>query len=229
MTVKVLIVLTSTDKFPSTGKPTGWYLPELAHPFKVLVDSGKVTFDSISPKGGKAPLDQDSVVQFKDDAACQWFLKDAKAQELVNNTKTPSQVKASDYHAVLYPGGHGPMFDLATDTSIAKIAAEVYEKGGVVAAVCHGPAALVPIKLSNGDSIVKGKKVTCFTNDEEDAVALSKYMPFMLETKLQELGATFNKAENWAENVVVDGKLITGQNPASSAKLGKSILQLLLK
>ncbi|CAG5129762.1 unnamed protein product [Candidula unifasciata] len=224
---KVLVILTSADKFPATGKPTGWYLPELAHPYKVLVDAGVTDIDSISPKGGKAPLDPTSVEQFKDDAVCQWFLKDAKAQALVNNTKTPTQVKASDYAAVLFPGGHGPMFDLATDAEIARITAEVYEKGGVVAAVCHGPAGLVPVKLSNGDPLVKGKKVTSFTNAEEDAVDLSKYMPFMLETRLEELGATFSKADNWQEHVVVDGRLITGQNPASSTKLGKSILELL--
>ncbi|BFZ17404.1 hypothetical protein BsWGS_20443 [Bradybaena similaris] len=224
---KVLVVLTSADNIPATGKPTGWYLPELAHPYKVLVDGGVTDIDAISPKGGKAPLDPSSLEKFKDDAACQWFLKDPKAQALVNNTKTPSQVKASDYAAVLFPGGHGPMFDLATDADIAKITAEVYDNGGVVAAVCHGPAGLVPVKLSNGNSIVKGKKVTSFSNAEEDAVDLSKYMPFMLETRLGELGATFSKAENWQEHVVVDGKLITGQNPASSAKLGKSILEQL--
>jgi putative intracellular protease/amidase len=223
---KVLIILTSADKFPTTGKSTGWFLPELAHPYKVLVEAG-IDFDSISPKGGKSPLDPSSVEQFKDDATCQWFQKDAKAQALVNNTKTPGQVKASDYAAVLYPGGHGPMFDLATNTDIAKLTAEVYQNGGVVAAVCHGPAGLVPVKLANGDSIVKGKKVTSFTNDEEDALDFSKYMPFMLETRLGELGATFSKAGNWQENVVVDGKLITGQNPASSAKLGKAILELI--
>ncbi|CAL1538877.1 unnamed protein product [Lymnaea stagnalis] len=221
---KILVILTSADKFPTTGKPTGWYLPELAHPYKVLVDAGFTEFDAISPKGGKAPLDADSIEAFKDDAACQWFLKDAKAQALVNNTKVASQVKASEYDAVLFPGGHGPMFDLATDATIAKITAQVYDKGGVVAAVCHGPAGLVPVKLANGDSIVKGKKVTSFSNNEEDAVKLSEYMPFMLETRLVELGATFSKADNWKENVVVDGRLITGQNPASSSSLGKAIV-----
>ncbi|KAI8797242.1 glutathione-independent glyoxalase [Biomphalaria glabrata] len=227
MVKKVLIILTSADKIPATGKPTGWYLPELAHPYKVLVDAGFTDIDAISPKGGKAPLDQSSIDAFKDDSACQWFLKDPKAQSLVNNTKTPSQVKASDYAAVLYPGGHGPMFDLATDQAIGKISAQIYDNGGIVAAVCHGPAGLVPVTLANGTSIVKGKKVTCFTNSEEDAVDLSKYMPFMLETRLVELGATFSKADNWKENVVVDGKLITGQNPASSASLGKALVSLL--
>ncbi|KAH9502528.1 plasma membrane heat shock protein [Bulinus truncatus] len=140
---KILIVLTSADKIPATGKPTGWYLPELAHPYKELIDAGFTDIDAISPKGGKSPLDTSSIEAFKDDAACQWFQKDAKAQSLVNNTKTPSQITASDYSAVLYPGGHGPMFDLATDQTIAKITAQIYEKGGVVAAVCHGPAGLL--------------------------------------------------------------------------------------
>ncbi|XP_059156575.1 uncharacterized protein LOC131941358 [Physella acuta] len=221
MSKKILVVLTSVDKFPATGKPTGWYLPELAHPYKVLLDSGFTNIDVISPKGGVAPLDPNSS---KDDDVCQWFLNDAAAQALVNNTKTPSQVKASDYAAVLYPGGHGPMFDLATDETIAKITAHVYDHGGVVAAVCHGPAGLVPIKLADGSSIVKGKKVTCFSNDEEDAVQLSDQMPFMLETRLGQLGASFSKADKWQENVVVDGRLITGQNPASSTSLGKALV-----
>lgn len=223
---KVLIVLTSADKMGSTDTPTGWYLPEMAHPYKVLLDAG-IEVDVMSPKGGKSPVDQGSVQAFKDDPVCQWFQKDAKAQQFVNNTKTPSQVKASDYSAVLYPGGHGPMFDLATDTTIAKIAAEIYEKGGPVAAVCHGPAALVPIKLSNGDSLVKGKKVTSFSNTEEDAVKLTALMPFPLETKLGQLGGVYSKADNWQEYVVVDGKLITGQNPASSTLLGKELVKQL--
>ncbi|XP_005095151.1 glutathione-independent glyoxalase HSP31 [Aplysia californica] len=221
---KVLIVLTSADKIVPADKPTGWYLPELAHPYKVLVGAGFKDIDIISPKGGVAPLDPGSAEAFKEDSVCNWFLADATAKGLVANTKTPAQVKSSDYSAVLYPGGHGPMYDLATDAAVAKITAEVYDKGGIVAAVCHGPAGLVPVKLSNGESIVKGKNVTSFTNAEEDAVQLSQYMPFMLETKLKELGANFQPAGLFEEKVVVDGRLITGQNPASSTTLGQKLV-----
>jgi len=225
---KILIVLTSCDKM-STGAATGWYLPELAHPYKVLKDAGFTNIDVISPKGGPAPLDPGSAEAFKEDPVCQWFQSDATAQAMVNTTKTPGQVAAKDYSAVLYPGGHGPMFDLANNTDIAAITAQVYEAGGVVAAVCHGPAGLVPVKLSSGDSIVKGKQVTAFTNSEEAAVQLTDAMPFPLETKLGELGGNFQKAADWQVKVVADGRLITGQNPASSTALGEQLVAQLKK
>jgi len=226
---KILIVLTSCDKMASTGAATGWYLPELAHPYKVLKDAGFTNIDVISPKGGSAPLDPGSAEAFKEDPVCQWFQSDATAQAMVSTTKTPSQVSAKDYSAVLYPGGHGPMFDLANNTDIAAITAQIYEAGGMVAAVCHGPAGLVPVKLSSGESIVKGKQVTAFTNSEEAAVQLTDAMPFPLETKLGELGGNFQKAADWQVKVVADGRLITGQNPASSTALGEQLVAQLRK
>jgi len=221
---KILIVLSSCDKMLPTGLTTGWYLPELAHPYKVLTDAGFTNIDVISPKGGKAPLDQYSAKQFKNDPVCQWFQSDATAQEMVNTTKLPSQVDPKDYAAVLIPGGHGPMFDLANNTDIAAITAQIYEAGGVVASVCHGPAAFVPVKLSSGESIVKGKQVTSFTNSEEVAGGLAAAVPFMLETKLKELGGIFSGVADWQANVVTDGRLITGQNPASAKALGEALV-----
>jgi len=229
MVKKVLIILTSADKIPkANNKQTGWYLPELAHPYYVLQKAG-YQMDVLSPKGGKAPMDEGSVAASKDDEVSKQFLADKTAQALVNNTKTPAQVKASDYSAVFFPGGHGPMFDLATDATTAKLAADVYDNGGVVAAVCHGPAGLVPVKLSNGDALVKGKTVTCFTNEEEDITTLTPAMPFSLEDQLKELGAKFTRAANWQECVAVDTRLITGQNPASSHKLAECIVAELSK
>jgi len=225
MAKKILIILTSADKIPALDIPTGWYLPELAHPYKVLEDAG-MSVDIVSPKGGEAPMDPGSADAFKDDPVCQWFMKNATAQALIKNTKTLSQINAKDYRAVFYPGGHGPMFDLASDVGIAALTAQVYEAGGVVAAVCHGPAALVPIKLSNGDALVKGKRVTAFSNAEEEAVKLTSAMPFSLEDKLVELGAKFEKKDLWQEYVVRDGRLITGQNPASSTALALEFVKV---
>jgi len=227
MTKKVLIVLTSCDKMATTGAATGWYLPELAHPYKVLKDAGFTDIDVISPKGGQSPLDPGSAEAFKDDPVCQWFLSDATAQSMVKTTKKASQVNAKDYAAVLYPGGHGPMFDLATDAEIAAITASIYDAGGVVAAVCHGPAGLVPVRLSSGESILKGKQVTAFSNSEESAVGLTEAMPFALETKLCDLGGVFQKADDWQVKVVTDGRLITGQNPASSSELAEQLVKQL--
>lgn len=222
----ILFVVTSHDKLGKTDKKTGWYLPEVAHPYHVLKKAGhNITF--ISPKGGKAPMDPGSGDAYKDDPICKEFLANKDVMSLINNTKTPAQVKASDYKAIFYAGGHGPMFDLPENQAIAKLAVAIYESGGIVSAVCHGPVGLVPLKLSNGQHLIKGKKVTCFTNKEEDAVQLSAEMPFMLETKLRELGGKFVAADLWQANVQVDNRVITGQNPASATPVGEELVKLL--
>ena len=210
----------------TTGMATGWYLPELAHPYKVLLDAGFTMddIDVISPKGGVAPLDPDSAVYFKDDAICQWFQADATAQTMVKTTKTPSQISAKDYAAVLIPGGHGPMFDLVKNNETAAIIAQIYEAGGYVAAVCHGPAALIPVKLSSGESIVKGKNLTAFTNSEERFMHLTAAMPFALETALVQLGANFQQVGDWQVKVVRDGRLITGQQQNSAKLLAETLV-----
>ena len=203
--------------------PPKRYLPEFAHPYNVLEKAG-VDITIASPKGGEAPLDPSSVEASKSDESSQTFLK--TQESLWKNTHKLSDFvgKASEYDALFYVGGHGPMFDLATDSTSHKIINEFWTAGKVVSAVCHGPAALVNVKLSDGSYLIKGKEVTAFSNAEEDQAGLSKEMPFMLETDLGTNGGKFVKAaEPWGEKVVVSGKLITGQNPASAAGVGQAI------
>ncbi|XP_070185820.1 uncharacterized protein [Littorina saxatilis] len=221
---RVLVVLTSHDNLGNTGNKTGWYLPEVAHPYHVFKAAG-YTCDYISPKGGKAPMDPGSAEQFKDDEICKQFLGDQAVMSQINNTKTASQVSASDYDVMFYAGGHGPMYDLPSNTDIAAIATQVYEKGGILAAVCHGTVGLVPVKLSSGESVLKGQTVTSFSNSEEDAVSLSAVMPFMLETRLKDLGAKYSAADNFQPHV--SGRIITGQNPASATAMAEAVVKQL--
>jgi putative intracellular protease/amidase len=224
----VLVILTSHGTIDKLDKPTGWYLPELAHPYHVLKDHVNFTF--ASPAGGVAPLDPGSKEAFASDEQCVAFLASEGYQRTLTTTKlvdlTLEQINHFD--AVFFPGGHGPMYDLAKDPISQAIVTDLYESGKYVAAVCHGPAAIVNVRLSNGEYLVTGRIVTGFTNTEEDMVQLSDAMPFLLETSLVALGATFTKAaEPWGCCTVVDGNLITGQNPASSSELGEKLLQLL--
>ncbi|KAM7430553.1 hypothetical protein ABFA07_018743 [Porites harrisoni] len=225
--VAVLMVLTSHEDMGNTGKKTGWYLPELAHPYHVFKTAGyNMTF--VSPKGGKAPLDPSSLEAFKNDTICQDFLADKEAMNLVDNTNAITSIKAADYDVVFCVGGHGPMFDLPNNDDVNKAIATIYEKGGIAAAVCHGPAGIVNTKLSNGDYLIKGKKVTGFTNAEEEAVKLVEAMPFLLETKLKENGAQFEKAPNMFEVCVcASDRVVTGQNPASATPMAEKIVELL--
>ncbi|KAL6070871.1 Type 1 glutamine amidotransferase domain-containing protein [Balamuthia mandrillaris] len=224
----VVIVVTNHDKLGNTGKQTGWYLPEVAHPHKVFVDNGyQVVF--VSPKGGKAPVDEGSVTAFKDDPVSTDFLKNDKVTAELQNTKSPSQIDPSKVQAIFYAGGHGPMFDLPEDEQVAKLATAIYENGGVVGAVCHGPVGLVPVKLSSGEYLLKDKVVTSFTNSEEAAVNLTEAMPFLLEDKLKERGATFRCTENWGRHVEVSDRVVTGQNPASATATAEAIVSLLKK
>ncbi|GFS01521.1 thiamine biosynthesis protein ThiJ [Elysia marginata] len=222
---KILIVLTSHGTLGDSELKTGWYLPELAHPLKVLFDAGYTDLvEIVSPKGGLAPVDPQSAEVFKDDPTCQWLYNNSHAQNLINHTKKASDIAFSDYCAVVYPGGHGPMFDLAFDVEIAKITSNVFSDGGLVAACCHGPAGLVPVKDKSGNSIVHGRKITCFTNSEETAIEMTSLVPFALETKLKELGGKFSSADDFQEHVLVDGRLITGQNSQSSSAFSLAVL-----
>ena len=182
-----------------------------------------------SPAGGKAPLDANSVEAFKEDESSVRFLKNHAS--VWENTAKLSEFsgRTDDFAAVFVPGGHGPMFDLATDATSQAIIADFAAKGKVVAAVCHGPAAFVNVRLPSGEMLLAGKKVTGFSNAEEDSVDLSKYMPFMLETKMNEVsGGRYEKAaELWGAKVVVDGLVITGQNPASAKGTGEAIVKAL--
>ncbi|KAJ5780503.1 hypothetical protein N7457_005663 [Penicillium paradoxum] len=233
MTPKVLVVLTSHNKIAATGGPTGWYLPEFAHPHEVL--QGKVSLTVASPKGGEAPLDPSSVKMFESDAVSQTFLKEQKA--LWTNTHKLADVlpRANEFDALFYVGGHGPMFDLTEDPTSLSLIQAFAAANKPVAAVCHGPCVLLNAKAPSGEPLIAGVTVTGFSNDEEDSVKLSSVMPFMLETELGRvsLGKYVKAAEPWGEMVVV-GKaagtgstIITGQNPASASGVGKEILKAL--
>ena len=221
---KVLIVVTNQSDLVGTGKKTGYYLPEVSHPYYKFIKAGLVV-DFASPKGGVAPMDPKSL-DLKDPLNKK-FYENKELMGKLENTLSLKSVNPKDYKAIIFAGGHGTMWDFADSEAVSKVSREIYESGGVVAAVCHGPAALVNIKLSNGEYLIKGKKVTGFTNEEEDIVQLSKYMPFMLEDKLKERGAKFEGAKAWSEKVVVDGRIVTGQNPASASELGNKVVELL--
>lgn len=222
MKKKILFVVTSHDKKGNTGEPTGYYLGEVSHPWEVLHNAG-YEIDFVSPQGGKAPVDGfnlDDTVNYK-------FWNDSTYRYKVEHTLQPSQVNPADYTAIFYAGGHGAMWDFADNTALAKIAQTIYENNGIVSAVCHGPAGLVNIKLSNGKYLVGGKKINAFTNEEEEAVKLDKVVPFALESKLIEHGAKFEKSGLWQTHVVTDNRVVTGQNPQSAKAVGEAVLALL--
>jgi putative intracellular protease/amidase len=224
MSKTVLFVLTSHKHIGNTLKPTGFYLPEAAHPWAVLVDAGfKVVFTS--PQGGKPPMDgTDSAITAP---VCQRFLADAHVQAQLADTPTPETLNPADYAAIFYVCGHGTMWDFPDHTTLASLASSIYGEGGVVAAVCHGPAALVNVKGDDGTYLVQGKRVAAFTDSEEHAVGLATTVPFLLASKLQERGAIHQPAADWVANVVVDGHLVTGQNPASATGVGEALVQVL--
>jgi putative intracellular protease/amidase len=221
---KVLFVVTSHDKKGNTGQSTGFYLAEVSHPWDVLHNAG-IEIDFVSPKGGKAPVDGFNL----EDSINKKFWDDKEYRTKIENTMKPGEVKPEEYSAIFYAGGHGTMWDFADNTELAKIASIIYENGGVVSAVCHGPAGLVNIKLSNGKYLVDGKKINSFTNEEEVAVGLDKIVPFMLETRLIEHGAEFEKSGLWQKHVTTDQRVVTGQNPQSAQGVGEIILAELEK
>jgi putative intracellular protease/amidase len=221
---KVLFVVTSHDKKGNTGQTTGYYLSEVAHPWDVLHNAG-YEIDFVSPKGGKAPVDGFNL----EDPINKKFWDNTMYRNKIENTMKPNEVKADDYSAILYAGGHGTMWDFADNEALASIAQKIYENKGIVSAVCHGPSALVNIKLNDGKYLVEGKKVNAFTNEEEIAVKLENVVPFMLETKLIERGAKFEKSGLWQKHVTVDQRLVTGQNPASAKGVGEATLAELQK
>jgi putative intracellular protease/amidase len=222
MSKTVLIVLTSHDTLGNTGKETGFYLPEVSHPVDVFERAG-FTIRYVSPKGGKAPM----IGVDRADALNAAFLDSPEKMQQVENTLHPTQVNPTEYDALFYAGGHGTMWDFPDNAELANIAAQIYEQGGVVGAVCHGPAGLVNIRLSNQRYLVEGKAVSSFTNEEEVAVGLNDVVPFLLEDKLVERGATVEKAPNFEAKTVVSDRLVTGQNPASAAGVAEAMVALL--
>jgi putative intracellular protease/amidase len=224
--MKILMVLTSHEQLGNTGKKTGFWLEEFAAPYYLLTDAG-AAITLASPKGGQPPLDPKSDLPENQTEFTKRFRADTAAQTALANTKKLTNVSAHDFDAVFYPGGHGPMWDMPDNpTSIALLEAFV-KADKPVGAVCHAPVALVNVRGKNGDYLVKGKRVTGFTNSEEEAVGLTNVVPFLLEDRLKERGGIYSQATNWAPYVQVDGKLVTGQNPASSRPGAEALLQLL--
>lgn len=224
MNKKILFVVTSHDKKGDSGQPTGYYLGEVSHPWEVLHKAG-YDIDFVSPKGGTPPVDGFNL----DDAINKEFWENKEYKNKIDHSLKPSAVNVKDYDAIFFAGGHGAMWDFADNAELSKIAADIYEKGGVVSAVCHGPAGLVNIKLNNGKYLVDGKKINAFTNEEETAVKLENVVPFMLESKLIERGAQFEKSGLWEPHVTVDQRVVTGQNPQSAKGVGEAILAELKK
>ena len=220
------MVLTSHDQLGDTGQKTGFWLEEFASPYYVLKDAGAVITLS-SPRGGQPPLDPKSALPENLTDSTRRFRADDTAQAELAGTKKLADVSAADFDAVFYPGGHGPMWEMPDNaTSIALIEAFV-KADKPVAAVCHAPAAFVNVRGKDGQYLVKGKRVTGFTNAEEETVGLTAVVPFLLEDRLKERGGIYKNGANWAPYVQVDGKLVTGQNPASSGPAAKALLKLL--
>ena len=224
--LNILIVLTSHGQLGNTGKKTGFWLEEFAAPYYVLADAGAV-ITLASPAGGQPPLDPKSDEPGAQTSATERFRRDSDAQTALANTLKLSDISSDDYDAVFYPGGHGPLWDLAEDRHSIALIETMYAAGKPVAAVCHAPAVLRNARAPDGSSLIRGKSVTGFSNTEEDAVQLSTVVPFMLEDELQAKGANYSRADDWQPHAVTDGKLITGQNPASSELVAKAVLEKL--
>jgi putative intracellular protease/amidase len=224
--MNILMVLTSHDKLGNTGEKTGFWLEEFAAPYYVFKDAG-VTLTLASPLGGQPPLDPKSDDPGSQTAATLRFKEDAAAIAILASTKKLSDVVPSEFDAVFYPGGHGPLWDLAEDSTSIALIESMLKAGKPVAAVCHAPAVLRHPKLANGKSVVDGKRVTGFTNTEETAVGLTDVVPFLVEDMLVKNGGVYSKAADWQPYVITDGLLITGQNPASSEPAAHALMKLL--
>lgn len=218
---KILIVVSSLDK-KTPELVGGYWFPELTHPVEVFDEAG-IDFDIASPKGGLSPFDG---FDLKDPATLAFWTNPEHRNKIANSIKL-SDVDASQYAAVQLVGGHGPMWDFADDTDLQDIVKKIYESNGIVSAVCHGPAGLLNVKLSNGQSLIKGRTLTGFTAEEEAFRQYDKIVPFELEGALKTAGATFEEAPIFESKVVVDGRLITGQNPASAKPFAEAVVKAL--
>lgn len=223
--MKILIVLTSHSELGETGKKTGFWVEEFAAPYYQLADAGaEITL--ASPKGGQPPIDPRSQEAEAQTRFTRRFDKDGPLKQKLGHTLKLSSVKASEYNAVFYPGGHGPLWDLTKDANSIALLEAFQLQGKPMALVCHAPCALLKVRLPNGDPFMKGKNVTGFSNTEEVAVKLTKVVPFLLEDELKRAGGHYSKGPDWGVYVQTDGLLITGQNPASSAAAAKVLLKL---
>lgn len=224
--MKILIVLTSHSEMGNSGKKTGFWIEEFTTPYYVLADAG-ADITIASPKGGQPPVDPKSELADAQTPSTERFYKDNVLIDKVAYSFKLSEVKQEDFDAVFYPGGHGPLWDLATDKDSIQLIEAFYNHKKPIAFVCHAPAALVNVKTKNGESLVKGKELTGFSNTEEEAVKLTKVVPFLLEDELKKHGALYSKGNDWASYVKQDGLLITGQNPASSGAVAELLLKTL--
>lgn len=225
--MKILMVLTSHSELGNTGKKTGFWIEEFAAPYYVFLDAG-AAITIASPKGGQPPIDPSSDTPENQTPATIRFKADKNLQHILSKTMLLSAMSADDYDAIFYPGGHGPLWDLTNNTDSINLIEHFWLDKKPVVAVCHAPAALLNTRDNAGEPLVKGKKVTGFSNSEEEAVQLTAVVPFLLETELKSKGGIYSKKDNWASHVVKDGMLITGQNPASSEAAAKELLKVLI-
>jgi len=224
--MKVLFVLTSHSELGDTGEKTGFWVEEFAAPYYLLADAGvKITI--ASPKGGQPPIDPKSAAPDAQTAATRRFDTDQALKEKLAQTVKLSEVNASAFDAVFYPGGHGPLWDLAIDTDSIELIKAFVKQRKPVTMVCHAPGALINVKAENGDPMIKGKLITGFSNTEEEAVQLTDVVPFLLEDEMKKLGAIYSKGPDWQSYVIKDGLLITGQNPGSSEEAAEELLKVL--
>src|SRR5512135_3277859 len=223
--MKILMVLTSHDQLGNTGRKTGFWLEEFAAPYFVFKDAG-IELTLASPKGGQPPIDPKSDLPENQTPAMARFKKDEAAQKALARTVKLGDVKAEDFDTVFYSGGHGPMWDLAESPVSIALLESFYNSGKPIALVCHAPGVLRHVTYK-GEPLVKGKRITGFTNEEEEEVQLTKVVPFLVEDELKRLGAIFEKVPNWQPFSVVDGRLVTGQNPASSTTGAQALLKVL--
>jgi len=223
--VKILMVLTSHDQLGDTGRKTGFWLEEFAAPYFVFRDAG-VQLTLASPKGGQPPIDPKSDLPEEQTPAMTRFKEDKAAQEALAETVRLSDMKSEDFDTIFYVGGHGPMWDLVDNPDSIHLIESFYNSGKPIAAVCHSPAVFHPV-MHQGELLVKGKRVTGFTNGEENAVNLTHIVPFLVEDELKRIGGIYEKAADWAPFAVVDGRIVTGQNPASSTTAAKALIEVL--
>ena len=225
--MKILMVLTSHSELGNTGKKTGFWIEEFAAPYYVFLDAG-ATITIAAPKGGQPPVDPSSDTPENQTPATIRFKADKNLQHILGKTMLLSDMSSDDYDAIFYPGGHGPLWDLTNNADSINLIEHFWISGKPVVAVCHAPAVLLNAKDNTGEPLVKGKKVTGFTNSEEEAVKLTAVVPFLLENELKNKGGIYSKKDNWATYVVKDGLLITGQNPASSEAAAEALLKILI-
>jgi putative intracellular protease/amidase len=220
--MKIVVVLTSHDQLGNTGRKTGFWLEEFAAPYYVFRDA-RVQLTLASPKGGQPPIDPKSDEPGNQTEAMARFKKDTEAQKALAHTVKLADIKSEDFDTIFYVGGHGPMWDLVDNPVSIALIESFYNSGKAVAAVCHAPGVLHRVTY-NGEPLVKGKRVTGFTNGEEEAVQLTKVVPFLVEDELKRIGGLYEKAPDWQPFAITDGRLITGQNPASSTVAAKALL-----